>query len=108
MSKPAVGGFKAALEEKVNDDDQIDKVEIGEFFQAGIAACVLYEALNGFQEGKHADADCLSGLLFYPEKGSCKNRKCKKKHDIEDLMDKSDRREVLLSALKIAAQGQVV
>ena len=33
---------------------------------------------------------------------------CKKKHDIEDLMDKSDRREVLLNALKIAAQGQVV
>ena len=108
MSKPAVGGFKAALEEKVNDDDQIDKVEIGEFFQAGITARVLYEALNGFQEGKHADADCLSGLLFYPAKGACKNQRCKKKHNTDDLMDTSDRREVLLSALKIAAQGQVV
>ena len=80
----------------------------GEFFQAGIAARVLYEALNGFQEGRHAGADCLSGLLFYPVKGACKNQRCKKKHNTDDLMDTSERREVLLNALKIAAQGQVV
>ena len=107
-ARPTESDGIAALEEKVNDDDQIDKVEIGEFFQAGIAARVLYEALNGFQEGKHADADCLSGLLFYPAKGACKNQRCKKEHNTDYLMDKSDRREVLLSALKIAAQGQVV
>ena len=107
-ARPTVSDEIAALEEKVNDEDQIDKVDIGEFFQAGITARVLYEALKGFQEGKHADADCLSGLLFYPEKGPCKNQRCKKKHNTDDLMDKSDRREVLLNALKIAAQGQVV
>jgi hypothetical protein len=98
----------AALEERVNDDDQIDKVCIADCFQAGLRARVLYEALAGFQEGKHADADCLTGLLFYPSKGICKNQKCKQRHNTDELLDKSDRREVLLSAIKTAARGQVL
>ena len=55
-ARPTESDEIAALEEKVNDDDQIDKVEIGEFFQAGITARVLYEALKGFRGPRHPRA----------------------------------------------------
>ena len=106
--RPADPDEIEALVAKLGDDDQIDKVDIREFFQAGVTAHTLYKALADFQEGKYADAGCLTGLVFYPPKGVCKNPKCKKTHTTDELLEKSDRREVLLNALKTAAQGQVV
>ena len=69
---------------------------------AGFSAKDIYPAINELGDDRLTDAKCLTGILFQPETGVCRNKRCGKTHDAKDLLSKDARRRVLMHILDSA------